>query len=169
MRACAFDIDVGSGRDRSIDRWRGGSLPLFTGSNVRGGWPQLAKHNLLAFGHRIRYRRDRHGHLPPRVSILFLPLFLSSTLLLDLLSTVFPREMQPNSRAYTTFIQTREIINPADSIHVFFRENSSFVLTSNSYEGRLGLSTWKYHREISWENFFKGYYYYFLFLSIHYL
>lgn len=53
--------------DRSIVNRR--ISGLFTGSNVRGGWPQLAEHNLLAAGHRVRYRRDRHGHLPPRVSV----------------------------------------------------------------------------------------------------
>ena len=118
MRACAFDIDVG--RYRSIDRYLPTSI-----SNVRGGWPQLAKHNLLAFGHRLRYRRDRHGHLPPRVSILSLLLPLSS-LSLDFLPVVFPMD--------TAFIQIHEI-NPAGSNSRFFFL-SSRSLYINGCEGK---------------------------------
>lgn len=66
MQACAFGRFLIWWIDRSLTTKIFG---LFTGSNVRGGRPQLAEHNLLAVGHRLRYRRDRHGHLPSRVSI----------------------------------------------------------------------------------------------------
>ena len=128
MQACAFGRSLIWWIDRSLTTKIFG---LFTGSNVRGGRPQLAEHNLLAVGHRLRYRRDRHGHLPSRVSIptiSFVSLFYSLLVHGPLDSFRCPR-MQLHSRKCLTRCRFAKLSGAAPSYRA--KSLDPFILTSH--------------------------------------